>query len=87
MNILYFSRYLKKWGWGGGGGILDEKKSMFFVVTPCNFCSPIGSLWTQDLYCHPGTFAYNCSGLLEDDLGVQHPGKCRVAFVTIFSSS
>ena len=67
----------------GGGGILDKKKSMFFVVTPCNFSFPLGSLWTQDLYCHPGTFAYNCPGLLEDDLGIQHPGKCRVDFFVL----
>lgn len=49
------------------------------VVTSCGFCSPLGCLWTQGLYCHPGSFIYNCPGLLEDDLGIPYLGECRVA--------
>ena len=32
----------------------------------------------------PRWISTNCPGLLEDDLGIQHPGKCRVAFFFFF---
>lgn len=91
-----FSRYLKN-GRGqqtiflqapkkrGEGNILDNNKRVLFVVTPWNFCAPLGSLRTPGLHCHPGTFAYNCPGLLEDDLGIQCPGKSCITFVTVLS--
>lgn len=43
------------------------------------FVPPSGCLWTQGLYCHPGSFTYNCPGLLENDLGIPCLGEYRVA--------
>lgn len=74
-----FSRFLKKRG--GVGNILDKSERVLVVVTTSNFCSPLGSLWTPGLYCHTGTFVYNSPGFLEDDLGIQCPGKSRIIFV------
>jgi hypothetical protein len=49
------------------------------ALTSGEFCSPLGCLWTQGLYCYPGSFIYNSPGLLEDDLGVPHLGECIIA--------
>lgn len=78
-----FSRFLKKRE--GVGNTLDKSERLLVVVIACNFCSPLGSLWTPGLYCYAGTFVYNSPGFLEDDLGIQCPGKSRVIFVIIFS--
>lgn len=61
----------------GGGERTREK--MLSAVTSRDFSSPSGCLWTQGLYRHPGSFTYNCPGLLEDDLGIPCLGECRVA--------
>lgn len=61
----------------GGGERARER--MLSAVTSCDFCSPSGCLWTQGLYCHPGSFTYNCPGLLENDLGIPCLGEYRVA--------
>lgn len=62
-----------KMGWGEDQG---EEAVCHHLMW---FLFPLGCLRTQGLYCHPGSFIYNCPGLLEDDLGISCLGECRVA--------